>query len=108
MPRNGNLRLGLQPRRYSFSFGNNAAIPDDLHSTALIIGLDTQLSDSILIRLEAQPGFYGTDFDDFGRDTFNVPFLMGGTYIYRSSLQFVFGLGFDACRKTPVLPVGGV
>lgn len=108
MTKIGILRLGLQTERYSFSFGNTAPIPDDLHSTALIIGLDTQLSDSILIRVEAQPGFYGTDYDDFGQDTFNVPFLIGGTYIYSSNLQFVFGLGVDALRQTPVLPGGGV
>ena len=108
MTKIGILRLGLQTERYSFSFGNLAAIPDDLHSTALIIGLDTQLSDAILIRVEAQPGFYGTDFDDFGQDTFNVPFLIGGTYIYSSNLQFVFGVGFDAWRQTPLLPGGGV
>lgn len=108
MTKIGILRLGLQTERYSFSFGSMAPIPDNLHSTNLVIGLDTQLSDSILIRLEAQPGFYGTDFDDFGRDTFNVPFIIGGTYIYSSNLQFVFGLGFDAWRQTPLLPGGGV
>jgi opacity protein-like surface antigen len=108
MTKIGILRLGLQTERYSFSFGGNAAIPDNLHSTNLIIGLDTELSDSFLIRIEAQPGFYGTDFDDFGRDTFNVPFLIGGTYIYSSNLQFVFGIGVDALRQTPVLPGGGV
>jgi len=108
MTKIGILRLGLQTERYSFSFGSMAPIPDKLHSTALVIGLDTQLSDSILIRVEAQPGFYGTDFDDFGRDTFNVPFIIGGTYIYSSTLQFVFGVGVDAWRQTPVLPGGGV
>ena len=108
MTKIGILRLGLQTERYSFSFGNNAAIPDDLHSTNLIIGLDTELSDAFLIRIEAQPGFYGTDFDDFGQDTFNVPFIIGGTYIYSSNLQFVFGIGFDALRAYPVLPGGGV
>ena len=108
MTKIGILRLGLQTERYSFSFGGTAPIPDNLHSTNLIIGLDTELSDSFLIRVEAQPGFYGTDFDDFGRDTFNVPFLIGGTYIYSSNLQFVFGIGFDALRQTPVLPGGGV
>jgi opacity protein-like surface antigen len=108
MTKIGILRLGLQTERYSFSFGGNAAIPDVLHSTNLIIGLDTEFSDSFLIRIEAQPGFYGTDFDDFGRDTFNVPFIIGGTYIYSSNLQFVFGIGFDAWRQTPVLPGGGV
>ena len=108
MTKIGILRLGLQTERYSFSFGSTAPIPDNLHSTALVLGLDTQLSDSILIRVEAQPGFYGTDFDDFGQDTFNVPFLIGGTYIYSSNLQFVFGVGFDAWRQTPLLPGGGV
>ena len=108
MTKIGILRLGLQTERYSFSFGSMAPIPDKLHSTNLVIGLDTQLSDSILIRVEMQPGFYGTDFDDFGQDTFNVPFLIGGTYIYSSNLQFVFGVGFDAWRQTPLLPGGGV
>ncbi len=108
MTKIGILRLGVQTERYSFSFGGNAAIPDNLHSTNLIIGLDTELSDSFLIRIEAQPGFYGTDFDDFGQDTFNVPVIIGGTYIYSSNLQFVFGVGFDAWRAYPVLPGGGI
>lgn len=104
----GILRLGLQMEQYSFGFGGNAPIPDDLNSTSLIIGLDTQLSDSFLIRLEAQPGFYGTDFDDFGQDTFNVPVVIGGTYIFNSGFQVVFGLGIDALRQYPVLPGGGI
>jgi hypothetical protein len=108
MTKIGILRLGVQTEQYSFSFGGSAAIPDRLHSTNLIIGLDTELSDSILIRVEAQPGFYGTDFDDFGRDTFNVPVIIGGTYIYSSNFQIVFGIGVDALRKYPVLPGGGI
>ncbi|MEY2490662.1 MAG: hypothetical protein QOC70_2604 [Verrucomicrobiota bacterium] len=104
----GILRLGVRTEHYSFSFGENAAIPDDLHSTNLILGLDTEFSDSFLIRLEAQPGFYGTDFDDFGQDTFNVPVVIGGTYIFNSNFQIIFGLGIDAFRKYPVLPGGGI
>jgi hypothetical protein len=104
----GILRLGVAMEHYSFGFGGNAAIPDDLHSTSMIIGLDTELSDSFLIRFEAQPGFYGTDFDDFGQDTFNVPVVIGGTYIFNSGFQVVFGLGIDAWRQYPVLPGGGI
>jgi uncharacterized protein DUF6268 len=104
----GILRLGVREERYSFSFGGNAAIPDVLQSTSMIVGLDTEFSDSFLVRLEAQPGFYGTDFDDFGQDTFNVPFLLGGTYIFNSGFQVVFGIGVDALRKNPVLPGGGI
>jgi hypothetical protein len=108
MTRIGILRLGVQTERYSFGFPNNSAIPSDLHSTNLVLGLDTEFSDSFLIRVEAQPGFYGTDYDDFGQDTFNVPFLIGGTYIFSSNFQVVFGLGFDALRQYPVLPGGGI
>jgi Domain of unknown function (DUF6268) len=104
----GILRLGLAKETYSFNFGGNAPVPDDLHSTSMIIGLDTQLSDSLLIRVEAQPGFYGTAFDDFGQDTFNVPVIIGGTYIFNSGFQVVFGLGIDALRQYPVLPGGGI
>ena len=107
MTRIGVLRLGIQTERYSFGYGNLAPIPNDLHSTALVLGLDTEFSDSFLIRLELDPGFYGTDFDDFGQDTFNVPVIIGGTYIYSSNFQIVFGIGVDALRKYPVLPGGG-
>ena len=104
----GILRLGVQHERYSFGFGSNGALPDVLESSNLIIGLDTEFSDSFLIRLEAQPGYYGTDFDDYGQDTFNVPVVIGGTYIFNSNFQLIFGIGIDALRKNPVLPGGGV
>ena len=104
----GILRLGVQAERYSFGFSHNAALPDVLESTNLVLGLDTEFSDSFLIRLEAQPGFYGTDFDDFGQDTFNVPVVLGGTYIVNSGFQIIFGVGVDALRKYPVLPGGGI
>ncbi|HEY2614748.1 MAG TPA: hypothetical protein VGI42_03500 [Chthoniobacterales bacterium] len=104
----GILRLGVQSERYSFSYGSSAALPDTFESTNLVLGLDTEFSDSFLIRLEVHPGFYGTEADDFGRDTFNVPVVLGGTYIFSSSLQFIFGVGFDALQKYPVLPGGGI
>ena len=108
MTKIGILRLGVQTERYSFGYGSNAPIPNRLHSTAMVLGLDTELSDAFLIRLEMDPGYYGVDFDDFGQDTFNIPVIIGGTYIRSSSLQFVFGIGFDALRKYPVLPGGGI
>jgi hypothetical protein len=104
----GILRLGVQHERYSFGFSRNGALPDVLESTNLILGLDTEFSDSFLIRIEAQPGYYGTDFDDYGQDTFNVPVVIGGTYIFNSNFQLIFGVGIDAFRKYPVLPGGGI
>ena len=101
----GVLRLGLQWERFSFGFPNNTPLPNTLQSGALVLGLDTQLSDSILVRLEAQPGFYGTT--DFTSDNFSVPFLAGGTYLYSPSLQYIVGVSVDVERKYPVIPTVG-
>ena len=102
----GVLRIGVEWERFSFGFSDRAPLPDALQALSLVIGLDTQLSDSILLRLQAQPGFYGTD--DFESEDVNVPFVIGGTYIYSPNLQFVLGIGVDVERKYPVLPGGGV
>src|SRR3984893_15760119 len=53
----GILRLGMQAERYSFGFPHNSALPDALESTALVIGLDTEFSDSFLIRLAGHARF---------------------------------------------------
>jgi hypothetical protein len=34
--------------------------------------------------------------------------IIGGTYIFSSNFQIVFGIGFDALRKYPALPGGGI
>jgi hypothetical protein len=102
----GVLRLGVQWERFSFGLPPHAPLPNTLQSGALVLGLDTQLSDSILFRFEAQPGFYGTT--DFTSDNFSVPFLAGGTYIYSPNLQFIVGVSVDVERKYPVLPTAGI
>ncbi len=105
----GILRLGAGWERYSFGFPNGGQqLPNTLQAVTSIVGLDTKYSDSLLFRLEAQPGFYGTSFDHFDGDTFNVPFVLGGTYIYTPELQFVFGVGVNVQSRYPVLPGGGV
>jgi hypothetical protein len=103
----GVLRLGLEWERFSFGIPDGAPLPDKLQAVNLVIGLDTQLSDSILIRVEAQPGVYNTGFDDVS-DDFNAPFVVGGTYIFSPNLQLVLGVGVDIERKYPVLPAAGV
>lgn len=102
----GILRLGASWERFSFDMPARVQTPDTLQSVSAVIGLDTQFSDSILVRIEAQPGLYGSE--NLGGDTFNVPFLIGGTYIYSSDLQFVFGVSVDFDRNYPVFPGGGV
>ncbi|MEP6686579.1 MAG: DUF6268 family outer membrane beta-barrel protein [Verrucomicrobiota bacterium] len=105
----GVLRLGAQWERFSFGFPNGGQqLPNTLQSVNSIVGLDTKFSDSFLIRLEAQPGLYGTSFDHLDGDSFNVPFVLGGTYIYSPELQFVFGVGVNVQGRFPVIPGGGI
>lgn len=102
----GILRLGAEYEVYDFNIAEGLQIPDRLQSITAIIGLDTKLSDSLLIRFEAKPGFFYAD-DLEGKD-FNVPFILGGTYLYSSTLQLVFGVGVDLESEFPVKPGGGV
>jgi hypothetical protein len=103
----GVLRLGAEWERFSFGIPDGAPLPDALQAVNLVIGLDTQLSDSILIRVEAQPGVYNTGFDGLS-DDFNVPFVAGGSYIFSPNLQLILGVSVDIERKYPVLPAIGV
>ena len=54
----GVLRLGAEWQRYSFGFPDQTALPNTLQSFSTMIGLDMQLSDSIIVRAEGQPGLY--------------------------------------------------
>ena len=105
----GILRLGAQWERYSFGFPDGGQqLPNTLQAVNSIVGFDTKFSDSILVRLEAQPGFYGTTFDHLDGDSFNVPFVLGGTYIYSPEVQLVLGVGVNLQSRFPVLPGGGI
>ena len=103
----GVLRLGAECERFSFDYASSAPLPDSLQAVSLVLGLDTQLSDSILVRFEMQPGVYNTGFDNLS-DDFNVPFIVGGTYIYSPNLQFIVGVSVDVERKYPVIPAAGI
>ena len=104
----GVLRLGVEWERFSFGLPEGAALPNTLQSFSTIIGLDTQFSDSILVRAEIQPGLYNSGLGNLFWDNFNMPFLIGGTYIYNPNLQLVLGVSVDVERKYPVLPAVGV
>jgi hypothetical protein len=102
----GVLRIGAEFERFSFGFADRSPLPNTLQEASFVFGIDTQWSDSILIRFEAQPGFYGTNHLDW--DDINVPFLAGGTYIYNPDLQFVIGVSVDIERQFPVIPAAGI
>ena len=103
----GVLRLGFEYEQFSFGLSENAPLPNTLQSVAAVIGIDTQFSDSILVRLETTPGVYSEAFRP-GSNVFNMPFEIGGTYIYNPDLQFVVGVSIDVERKYPVIPGGGI
>lgn len=103
----GVLRLGIDYEQFSFGFDPRSPIPNTLQSAAAVIGIDTQWSDSILVRLEATPGVYSEAFKP-GTTVFNMPFVAGGTYIFSSNIQLVLGVSVDVERKYPVLPGGGI
>ena len=105
----GILRLGAQWERYSFDFPHGGQqLPNTLQATNTVIGFDTKFSDSILVRIEAQPGFYGTTFDHLDGDSFNIPFVLGGTYIFNADFQLVLVVGVNVQSRYPVLPGGGI
>jgi hypothetical protein len=103
----GLIRIGAEWQRYSFGLPNGSFLPNTLQSTSLIIGLDTQYSDALLIRIEAQPGIY-SDFYDVDSGDFNIPFIVGGSYLYSEDLQFVLGASVDVNRSIPVFPGAGI
>jgi hypothetical protein len=104
----GVLRIGAEWERFSFGLPDHAPLPDTLQSVSLVMGLDMQFSDSIIVRAEGQPGVYDTEFNNLGWDNFNLPFLIGGTYIYSPNLQLVLGVSVDVERKYPVIPAAGL
>src|SRR6478672_5550322 len=44
----GVLRLGLQYERFNFGFPEQTSLPNSLQSGSVVVGLDTQFSDSIV------------------------------------------------------------
>lgn len=105
----GYLRLGAEWERYSLGFSTaRAPLPNTLQAVSLVLGLDTRISESILVRAEVQPGLYGTTFQNVGMKDFNAPFVLGGTYFFNPDFQLVFGLSVHVDRKYPVLGGGGL
>ena len=103
----GILRLGFEYEQFSFGLSKNAPLPNTLQSVAAVVGIDTQFSDSILVRIETTPGVYSEAFRP-GSNVFNMPFEIGGTYIYSPDLQLILGVSIDVERKYPVIPGGGI
>ena len=87
------LRFGVGYDRFDFGFNGPGLIPGALQSVNLVAGVDFKIAD-ILLRLEVQPGFYGDD-RGFNSSDFNVPVILGASYIVSKNFQWVAGLYFN-------------
>ena len=101
------LRIGFDWQRFSFALPNRAPLPDTLQSLSAVIGFDMQLFESWLVRIEAQPGFYSGSGGFSARD-FNVPVILGASYVASADLQWIAGVSVDVNRAIPVFPAVGV
>jgi hypothetical protein len=100
------FRLGLAYERYGFGFSKAAPLPDILQAENLVVGVDFELFNAWLVRVEADPGLYG-DARSVGFRDFNVPFTLGGSYIASEELQWIVGVGVDFDRQIPAIPAIG-
>ena len=98
------FRLGFGYDRYDFGFAGPGFIPGALQSVNLVAGIDLRLFD-FLIRIEAQPGFYGDD-RGFNASDFNVPVILGASYLVSKDFQWIAGVYYNPNASRPIL--GGV
>ena len=98
------IRFGVGYDRYDFGFAGPGLIPGALQSLNVVAGLDLKISD-FLIRIEAQPGFYGDD-RGFNTGDFNIPVIFGASYLVSKDFQWIAGLYFNPNASNPVM--GGV
>ena len=94
------IRFGMGYDRYDFGFAGPGFIPGALQSLNLVAGLDLKISD-VLIRIEALPGFYG-DNRGFNARDFNVPVILGLSYLVSKDFQWIAGLYFNPNASNPV------
>jgi Domain of unknown function (DUF6268) len=101
------FRGGVEMERYSFGLPDAAPLPNTLQAVSAIIGIDMQVADSLLMRVEVQPGIYGA-YSNIKSDAFNAPAIIGGSYLMNKDIQWFFGISINIDRQYPVLPGAGV
>jgi hypothetical protein len=102
------LRFGAQWEYFYFGHTGQAPLPNVLQQVNAILGFDYQFGDQWLIRLEMSPGIYGSSFHDFSGRDFDMPVIIGGTYLSSPDVQWAFGVLIDIRSQFPVLPAPGV
>jgi hypothetical protein len=87
----GVLRLGAEWERFSFGLPEGAALPNTLQSFSTIIGIDTQLSGFHSHQSANSAWPVQFRLGHLFWDDFNMPFVIGGTYIFSPNLQLILG-----------------
>lgn len=101
------FRIGASWERLSFSSTAMTRVPNTLQSESIVVGFDFQLGQSVFMRVEAQPGLYAASSRIDG-DAFDIPIVVGGSYVYSKDVQLILGVSIDPQRQYPVLPGGGI
>lgn len=100
------LRFGVDAERNSFSLPPAAALPNTLQSVNAVIGADIAPTDKILVRAELHPGIY-SDFVDVSGSDFDMPVILGGTYLWSKDFQIIFGVQIDLKSNIPIIGAPG-
>lgn len=95
------VRLGISYDLFDFDYSGRGVIPHTLQSLNLVAGLDLKIAD-VLVRIEAQPGFYG-ESGAYNSRNFNVPIVIGASYLVSKDFQWIAGLSINPNRDTPVM-----
>jgi hypothetical protein len=101
------LRMGTSWERFSFGRHDHAPLPGTLQSANMVLGVDWDISEEWLMRVETHPGVY-SDYESVGLDDANSPVIIGFSWLKDKDLQWFFGLSVDLRRDIPVLPGIGV
>jgi hypothetical protein len=102
------LRTGVAMERFAYGLPDGAVpLPDSLQSVDAVIGMDLDLTEEWIMRVEARPGVY-SDFTDLSEDDFNMPLVIGGSWLVNKDLQWFVGLSVNLRSEYPVMGGAGV
>jgi hypothetical protein len=95
------FRAGVEWERFSFGLPNAAPLPNTLQRVDAVLGMDYQIDENWLMRLDVSPGVY-SDFADVSMDDVNAPFVLGASYLADADLQWFVGLRVDVRSRYSV------
>lgn len=103
------FRAGLNYNRFDFG-GTSAPVPDRLESVGGLFSIEYCVDGERGAFLEVRPGFYGTDLNHFGSDSFDALITLGRAWVLQKDKIFLFtGVNTSFLRgEFPVIPLAGL